>query len=166
MTLEGSRLGALGLPRGVRHGPGASGAHVRSAGQGLAGRRSPGLGGHPGLACSARTPALFPIAPLPQVPLGPDPPAPGLVLHVSVRQRHWRGKTSDPLVLPFLSILLVFLTPVWHSGRGIWLVTLLLTAEISVRQPRPGLHGSVRRFLEHSPSHALWAEGQGAGGWL
>lgn len=73
------------------------------------GGRSPGLGGHPGLACSARTPALFPIAPLPQVPAGPDLPAPSLVLHVSVRQRCWRGKTSRPpsapLLFHFISVL-------------------------------------------------------------
>lgn len=37
LTLEGSRLGGPGLPRGVRRGPRASGTHVPSAGQGLAG---------------------------------------------------------------------------------------------------------------------------------
>ena len=66
------------------------------------GDHSPSLGGHPGLARSARTPALFPIAPVPQVPVGPDPPAPGLVLQVTVRQRLWRGKTSMPPSAPLL----------------------------------------------------------------
>lgn len=134
---EGSRLEARAA-QGVQHGPGRPGAQVHSAGQGLRVGRPPGLGGHLGLACSARPPLFFPIAlPVPAGLICPPPAG----SPCECEAEGLRGKVSRPPSAPLLFIISVPNTSGWHSRHGIWLVTLLLTAEISVRQSRPRLHG-------------------------
>lgn len=74
-----------------------------------------GGGGHPGLACSARTPRCS-VPLLPRIPVCSDPPLPVLVLQMSMKQVLEGGKLQVPDCSPSPCnsiFLLVLLKRVW-----------------------------------------------------